>query len=59
MDFNLVQDCPADISEDSHIIVDKFVDKGILGPGVNRAERQGRHVSFFSARRACDERQGR
>ena len=38
VDFNLVQDCPADISEDSHIIVDKFVDKGILGPGVNRAE---------------------
>ena len=34
VDFNLVQDCPADISEDSHIIVDKFVDKGILGPGV-------------------------
>ena len=55
VDFNIVQDCPADISEDSHIIVDKCVDKGILGTGVVRAELMVANTRTFksSARLPC------
>ena len=52
VDFNLVQDCPADISEDSHIIVDKFVDKAILGPGVIRAELMVANTRTFKSESA-------